>query len=188
LTGLELGKVFFFVLANSSSLLPIVRLKTAPVHYLGQPFWGGSAVLSNSAICSTRVIDFTDNEAADEHAFFAWQDPYYAIPGNPFLGPNGIDSNSYGPEVLLPAFDPTIFDKPYNNGRYLCNVPGCESTFTRLGDRNRHVKSKHDKTPHFCLISGCEKSFERGGKGYTRQDKLQEHMQKKHAATGEAAV
>jgi hypothetical protein len=152
LTRLELGKVFFFVLANSSS---------QSIH-IG---WD-----------------------ATQAAFPAWKRPHYAAPSNPFLTPIGIDDNSYAPRVLLPAFDPAIFDKPYDDGRYLCNVPGCESTFTRIGDRNRHVKSKHNKTLHFCLIPGCKKSFEEGGKGYTRQDKLQEHMQKKHAALAEAAV
>jgi hypothetical protein len=35
-------------------------------------------------------------------------------------------------------------------------------------------------TPHFCPVAGRRKSF---GKPYTRKDKLQEHMRKKHSKT-----
>jgi hypothetical protein len=96
------------------------------------------------------------------------------------LAPFAINGNSHPVEDLFSAFDPALLDKPFD-GRFLCKVLGCESTFTRLGDRNRHVESMHNKALHFCLVPGCEKNLRRGGKGYTRKDKLQEHMQKKHA-------
>ncbi|KAH6691809.1 hypothetical protein BKA61DRAFT_584818 [Leptodontidium sp. MPI-SDFR-AT-0119] len=87
--------------------------------------------------------------------------------------------NSYSVYNWLPALDPAIFDKPYDDGRYLCNVPGCPVTFKRKADRNRHVEPKHNNaTLHLCPVRGCVKSL---GKPYTRKDKLQEHMWKKHA-------
>jgi hypothetical protein len=133
--------------------------------------------------------------AIDRDAFFGWQDlsNRYAVflPSQATISylplTSFVINNSYPAEDLLQALDPALLDEPFN-GRFLCNVLGCESTFTRLGDRNRHVESKHNVTLHFCLVPGCEKSFARGGKGYTRKDKLQEHMQRKHAALVKAAV
>jgi hypothetical protein len=175
---LELGKGFFFY--------PWLTGGRRQLH------WDSGHTPSDPSLYSGLNNDnnFVQEGAlsTEEHAFPGWQHPYSAAPSNPFPDPIDTDHNSYPPEGFLPAFDPAIFDKPYNNGRYLCNVLGCKSTFTRLADRNRHVNSKHNNTPHFCLILGCEKSLERGGKGYTRQDKLQEHMQKKHAVSAEAAV
>ncbi|KAF8861418.1 hypothetical protein BDZ45DRAFT_774688 [Acephala macrosclerotiorum] len=99
--------------------------------------------------------------------------------GNPFLAP----CNFYPIEDQPPAFDPAIFNKPFN-GRFLCNVPGCPKTFTRKADRDRHVQSWHNcATLHFCPILGCKKSL---GKPYSRKDKLQEHMRKKHPAQPQA--
>ncbi|PVH67869.1 hypothetical protein DL98DRAFT_542830 [Cadophora sp. DSE1049] len=76
------------------------------------------------------------------------------------------------------AFNPTVFDQPFN-GRFLCNILGCPSTFTRKADRDRHVQSWHNRaTLHLCPVHECEKS---AGKPYSRKDKLLEHMRKKHA-------
>jgi hypothetical protein len=92
----------------------------------------------------------------------------------------------YSPSVYLapfilpdPAPDRVAFNEPLD-GRFLCNVIGCPSTFTRKKDRDRHIDSVHDKiTPHFCPFHGCRKSYG-VGTPYTRRDRLLDHMQKKH--------
>ena len=52
---------------------------------------------------------------------------------------------------------------------YLCEVPGCDSSFLRPEHLRRHVKSKHCETrPYICKISGCSTPFSRG-------DNLRDH-------------
>lgn len=66
---------------------------------------------------------------------------------------------------------------------FACTQPGCQALFKRDTDRIRHEASKHgiNGMLHFCQIPGCPKSF---GAGYTRKDKLTEHMWRKHADLG----
>jgi hypothetical protein len=66
---------------------------------------------------------------------------------------------------------------------FACTQPGCQAMFKRYTDRIRHEASKHgiNGMLYFCQIVGCPKSF---GAGYTRKDKLTEHMWKKHANLG----
>jgi hypothetical protein len=110
------------------------------------------------------------------------------MPGNGFVAALATDDSLYPIEDVLQAPNLANFDEPFVDGRVLCNVLGCPSTFTRLDDRNRHVESNHVRTPHFCLLLGCEKGFGKGFKGYTRQDKVREHMRKKHMGPAHAMV
>jgi hypothetical protein len=131
----------------------------------------------------------------DYNVFFGWQDlsNCYTV----FLLSQAIISylsltsfvinNSYPAEDLLQALDPALLDKPFNR-RFLYNILRCKSTFTRLGDRNQHIKSKYNVTLHFCLVLKYKKSFARDEKGYTRKNKLQEHIQRKYVASVKAAV
>jgi hypothetical protein len=66
---------------------------------------------------------------------------------------------------------------------FLCNYPTCRQTFKRDADRSRHEQSVHFKSPglHLCPIAGCPKSY---GKGYSRLDKVTEHLWRKHANLG----
>jgi hypothetical protein len=64
-----------------------------------------------------------------------------------------------------------------------CSYPTCNKTFKRDADRSRHEYSVHFKNSglHLCPIVGCPKSY---GKGYSRPDKITEHLWKKHANLG----
>ncbi|KUJ12172.1 uncharacterized protein LY89DRAFT_673954 [Mollisia scopiformis] len=66
---------------------------------------------------------------------------------------------------------------------FACTQSRCQASFKRDTDRIRHEASKHgvNGTLHFCQVLGCPKSL---GAGYTRRDKLTEHMWKKHANLG----
>jgi hypothetical protein len=92
-----------------------------------------------------------------------------STPSDPSSAPFAISGNYYLAEDSFQAVDPALLDKPFN-GCFLCNVLGCPSTFTRKA-----------ATLHLCPVLGCKKSF---GKPYSRKDKLQEHMRKKHPAPG----
>jgi hypothetical protein len=70
--------------------------------------------------------------------------------------------------------------------RHPCNWQGCNATFGRKADRERHIATKHRNVRYYhCRVAGCPKTrgsnAGRAWKGYSRIDKLQEHMRKKHA-------
>jgi len=69
------------------------------------------------------------------------------------------------------------------NARHQCTHSPCTKTFKRDYERIRHEASVHriNRRRHLCPITGCSKSH---GKGYTRSDKVTEHLWKKHANLG----
>jgi len=77
---------------------------------------------------------------------------------------------------LNPTHAPTTPKTP-------CPYPTCPRTFTRTADLTRHVHSAHNHIHgrHLCHIPGCSKGQ---GKGYTRRDKLVEHLWRKHGELG----
>lgn len=60
-------------------------------------------------------------------------------------------------------------------GQFVCTQLGCLVTFKRDTDRIRHEAGVHgiNRPLYLCQIHGCNKSH---GAGYTRKDKLVEHM------------
>jgi hypothetical protein len=67
-------------------------------------------------------------------------------------------------------------------GAIRCSVPWCPMTFKRKHEQTRHEASVHsiNQGVHRCPVIGCS-SY---GRGYSRRDKLTEHMWKKHANLG----
>jgi hypothetical protein len=84
--------------------------------------------------------------------------------------------------LLLAPTTPTTFA---GNSQVYCSQFGCPVAFKRDSDRIRHEASVHGLNQvlqlHLCPIAGCLKSQ---GAGYTRKDKLTEHMWRKHADLG----
>ncbi|PVH71636.1 hypothetical protein DL98DRAFT_596763 [Cadophora sp. DSE1049] len=148
---------------------------TAPSNVLYQEHMAAEPVEADQmyttpALSQSSSPDMGFDRARASHA---WH-PQAPKEGNPFLTPFIF----YLVENPPLALNPAIFDEPFN-GRFLYNVLRCPSTFKRKADRDRHVQSWHNRaTLHFCPVYGCEKS---SGKPYSRKDKLQEHMRKKHA-------
>jgi hypothetical protein len=70
-----------------------------------------------------------------------------------------------------------------NQFAILCTQFGCFVTFKRDADRIRHEAAVHNinQALHLCQVPGCPKGQ---GKGYSRADKLTEHMWKKHGDLG----
>jgi hypothetical protein len=64
-----------------------------------------------------------------------------------------------------------------------CTQAGCLATFSRETDRIRHQTAIHrtNHGVHLCLILGCVKAQ---GRGYSRADKVTEHLWKKHGDLG----
>ena len=65
------------------------------------------------------------------------------------------------------------------NDRFACIA--CEKTFKRDSDRIRHENSIHFKRAYLCPVAGCAKAR---GKGYSRPDKVREHLWKCHGDLG----
>lgn len=68
-----------------------------------------------------------------------------------------------------------------SNNRLKC--PNCMITFGRDADRIRHNSTVHgiNRRTHLCPVPGCEKSQ---GRGYSRPDKVKEHLWRKHGDLG----
>jgi uncharacterized Zn-finger protein len=90
------------------------------------------------------------------------------------LNNSSILSGGTTPASLPPSGPPAI-------SRIPCRWGNCISTFSRLADLNRHVKSVHLGVSrgqgHLCPIIGCDKS-------YSRSDKVTEHLWKRHSDLG----
>ena len=68
---------------------------------------------------------------------------------------------------------------------FLCAFGDCAQSFRRKADLARHRKSVHgvNHVKYFCHIPGCPKS-QGHGQGYSRDDKLTEHLWKQHRNLG----
>jgi hypothetical protein len=67
--------------------------------------------------------------------------------------------------------------------RIPCDQPGCNLTFSRHSDQIRHRDTVHQasQTVRLCPVAGCTKSR---GRGYSRDDKITEHLWRKHPELG----
>jgi hypothetical protein len=65
--------------------------------------------------------------------------------------------------------------------RFQCTI--CPRAFKRDFERTRHEASVHgiNRRLHLCPVPGCPKSH---GNGFSRPDKVTEHLWKKHASMG----
>ena len=61
--------------------------------------------------------------------------------------------------------------------RYVCLEANCDRTFSRPSDLDRHLKSRHYLPTFNCPVDDCDR---KGGKGFSRKDKLRDHLRQKH--------
>jgi hypothetical protein len=103
------------------------------------------------------------------------------------------DSESHFVPTFLSGEDiPTSFDAPINSkqaytsppqdaitGHHPCPYPGCARTFNRTFNLFRHNVLAHGqpRVRYLCPLAGCRHSL---GEGFSRHDKLREHMRKVH--------
>jgi len=79
--------------------------------------------------------------------------------------------------------DPQALGIPVVPSAHPCTQIGCPATFRRPYERARHETAVHgiNRVLHHCPIVGCPRSQ---GTGYSRADKVKEHLWKKHADLG----
>jgi len=113
--------------------------------------------------------------------------PYEHIPGPDVNVEN--TSGSYAPFGGWSPASQSMQDHPAmpTQAQVLiqCTALGCSATFKREPDRLRHEAAVHGINQllqlYLCPVNGCSKSQ---GSGYTRKDKLTEHLWKKHGNLG----
>lgn len=93
---------------------------------------------------------------------------------------NSIQASTFQNQATKPVSQPPL--------RHHCPSPVCSSHFGRPSDRDRHFITKHGQlVKYFCPFGGCsraQRGVGRRWKGYSRQDKVAEHMRKAHGAMG----
>ena len=91
-----------------------------------------------------------------------------------------IGNNADGSIVIQQAqAPPALLAAP----SFPCTQLGCTRSFQRDSDRTRHQNTVHSARQglHLCPVPGCPKSY---GTGYSRTDKVTEHLWKKHGDRG----
>jgi hypothetical protein len=159
-----------------------------------------SAPLPNHTAFDARVIE-TNN--ASSLAFLNNADYVYNIPMNfPTPVGTGVIDQQIQPSLTLPppsyhgSFNAILWPQlPHYQHPVQQNLSNpqvaiqtypcsdCTRSFGRKPDRDRHITSVHGTSQIFylCPVVNCPKSQ---GKGYSRQDKVTEHLWKKHANLG----
>jgi len=123
-----------------------------------------------------QVLDFLAMNMEDDPPMNYVQEPsiasWHANIGSPSKGINE-------PVTEIGAL--TKLEMP--TSRIPCGQLGCTETFSRPSDRIRHFDTVHhaSHSPHLCPVAGCTKNR---GRGYSRADKLTEHLWRKHADLG----
>lgn len=115
--------------------------------------------------------------------------PYEHIPGPDVNG--GYPSGNYTPFGGLNPASQSMQAPPAIATQapvlIQCTALDCSATFKREPDRLRHEAAVHGINQllqlYLCPVNGCSKSQ---GSGYTRKDKLTEHLWKKHGHLGYA--
>ncbi|KAK2747916.1 hypothetical protein FQN57_001507 [Myotisia sp. PD_48] len=85
----------------------------------------------------------------------------------------------YSPDYSYPQSTMSDASGERNGDRYVCVYPGCNSTFSRPADLNRHQVSVHFPCRISCPEEGCAR---KGPLGFTRRDHLNEHLRQFHKA------
>jgi hypothetical protein len=131
-------------------------------HFLNtgvSPLYNGNT-LDNTGLLNTQLLQIQTQGSQDEAN---------AISGVPAI-----------PSQPRPPQQSTITTLAFT-----CGHGNCNHAFGRKSDLVRHCKTVHgvNHVKYFCNIPGCPKS-QGHGHGYSQDDKLTEHLWKKHASLG----
>ena len=109
--------------------------------------------------------------------YAAYQDTQLPVP-NAYSSPI-----PHGPVVAATPAQTMQPALPITQQSLQCMQPNCDAVFTRDADRIRHERARHGANHglHLCPIPGCPKAQ---GRGYSRADKVTEHLWKKHGNLG----
>jgi hypothetical protein len=164
------------------------ELSSAPVTIPEDEFLGGISCHSMQQMHSlmattTNTSDFSTHRArissgafyntGDTQSDFGTQNPHIDNP----------PAYNSSPNPLISARNTVLAQQAVDaSSTFPCQY-GCNRVFVRSADLDRHNSTVHgiNRGTHLCPVSNCIKSQ---GSGYSRADKLKEHMWKKHADLG----
>ncbi|TVY91585.1 hypothetical protein LAWI1_G007217 [Lachnellula willkommii] len=113
--------------------------------------------------------------------------PFVTVQDMHVYNPTSMNINPLDLDFTTPIAPGTVAQpssQPSNTQPVVqCTQPGCPATFRRHYERSRHEATAHGvkQGVHLCPVAGCSKSQ---GAGYSRADKVKEHLWKKHAGLG----
>lgn len=109
------------------------------------------------------------------------QDPLGYVPAPVDL--NYFTDLDFSAPIPLTPITQQTFVAPDVPNVFPCPQIGCSAQFKRPYERARHEIAVHGSNPgtHLCPVAGCPKGR---GVGYSRADKVKEHLWKKHAHLG----
>jgi len=163
----------------SHSTRPLVTARQG-LPSIGPPSYIDLANLNNFAIDDRSLFDFSQS-TPDSNSI----GPYNQATSNifdrdPFLVADPLANNDQD-LFSMPSYNAAV--PPFNPqptptaGIISCISPTCATTFSRIGERDRHFRAVHQRIRHHCGVIGCE---DNKGQGYCRSDKLKEHIAKRH--------
>jgi hypothetical protein len=131
----------------------------------GQPT-SGSLLYGRSP---ARALNHT--QASPDQTLYQWATA--SEPPQP-QAPREVPSNTFGSTAVKRA--------------HVCDWPGCEKSYIRTGDLDRHIWTIHENPSHYlCHFRRCPRSIK--GRGFGRKDKLIDHLKsRKHDLSHEDAL
>jgi len=136
-------------------------------------------------ISNNTLVDYHDAPVCEEIDLL----DFNALPFSPSYNSGSIQAVDEGNSSMIaatslqPIGSMTVPSTPNVSGVRIPCAQGCNKTFKRNYERVRHERSAHgiNQALHLCPIMGCPKSH---GVGYSRADKVKEHLWKQHANLG----
>lgn len=142
----------------------------------------------SQSVLSVQEAFSIENSRYDFPNVIGYDWPQFSVPSLDTIANSSDDVNFLVPNWLqdsAPAFV-AAQAQPHQATAARVQCPTCNSTFKRDSDFRRHTASKHQAYHgvHLCSVAGCSRGQGTGFPGYTRADKLTEHMWKKHGDLG----
>ena len=153
---------------------PAISPSVFPPQDMGPTPWAAS----NANQYPTFIPGASDYNA-QFHAQGQTSDPFQMLAMNPTFSALGT-----APAALPASASPPISThRPTRARATRTQCPNCTQSFARATDLPRHQNSVHGQAAraHLCPIAGCRYSQ---GRGYSRADKVIEHLWKKHGNLG----
>jgi len=149
---------------------------------VSQPVQSMQTALSATASYNSRVNSFGGFMGGAQPEQHFPTSAYSGFTGNASL-PLPSDDDTAPPLALPFQVTQTAAAPAQQRSLVLCSQFPCPMTFKRHADRIRHEAAVHgvNQQLHLCQIPGCPKGQ---GRGYSRADKLTEHLWKKHGNLG----
>ena len=187
-TGIYNGTVFgeSFIGNDFQSCIQTDNCLSAKANLSGHSGLGATHEFPNGQHAAAQDVTVSSDVASyseDQYASGQLIDHHTEPASIPLMFNDGMNIQYSSQGVTMPQQAvPAPSQNPISG--YACTHANCFRVFRRDPDRLRHVATAHNANNvgvHLCPVVGCTKSY---GAGYSRADKVKEHLWKKHANLG----